>query len=85
MRGEIFLKIFVFLRGHVSKRKKNLALKWLKLRIPKDDLLIALILLFMPSHIALLYVLFPNLINLSSIVYRSSRGFSESLTGMSFF
>lgn len=31
------------------------------------------------------YVLFPNSINLSSIVYRSSRGFSEPLTGMSFF
>ena len=63
LRGEIFLKIFVFLRGHISKRKKTLALKWLKLRIPKDDLLIALILLFMPSHIALLYVLLPNFIN----------------------
>ena len=67
LRGEIFLKIFVFLRGHVSKRKKNLALKWLKLRIPKDDLLIDLILLFMPSHIALLYILFPNFINVLQI------------------
>ena len=80
MRGEIFLKIFVFLRGHISKRKKTLALKWLKLRIPKDDLLIALILLFMPSHSALLYVLLPNFINeLQISSYQFSYTFAKSI------
>ena len=80
MRGEIFLKIFVFLRGHISKRKKTLALKWLKLRIPKEDLLIALILLFMPSHIALLYVLLPNFINeLQISSYQFSYTFAKSI------
>ena len=34
-----------------------------KIKNTKEDLLIALILLFMPSHIALLYVLLPNFIN----------------------
>ena len=80
LRGEIFLKIFVFLRGHISKRKKTLALKLLKLRIPKDVLLIASILLFMPSHSALLYVLLTNFINeLQISSYQFSYTFAKSI------
>ena len=76
----ILKKVHHFFRGHISKRKKTLALKWLKLRIPKEDLLIALILLFMLSHIALLYVLLPNFINeLQISSYQFSYTFAKSI------
>ena len=76
-----FFKKSSFFSGVIFlKERKTLALKWLKLRIPKDDLLIASILLFMPSHSALLYVLLPNFINeLQISSYQFSYTFAKSI------